>query len=230
MRYGAQLLRASLPLLIALTACAQHPESRAAADSSPAGGTGGLADSARAPADTAVGPARPAGTMADSASARPGGAASPSRDSGAPSGNRSAEQVELSGRVVNSGTDRFAITTLQVENSRPTRLVGDLRSELRTLGGAEVRVRGVIDSAGRGRALRVQEYELLSIDGKRPRVGRVLVRDSGLWLAASDTVRLVPELAALRDRAGAKIWVVGTSDPGGTELRVESYGVIAPAP
>lgn len=182
------MLSASLPLCIALVACAHNPEPRAGADSSPADGAVASSDDA------------------------------------------TAQLVELTGRVVNSGTEQFSITTLQIENAPPTRLVGDLRDELRTLAGAEVKVRGLVDSAGPGRSLRVREYEVLSINGQRPLVGTLLVRDSGIWLAARDTMRLVPELAALRERTGAKIWVVGTSDPDGTSLRVESYGVIAPAP
>lgn len=137
--------------------------------------------------------------------------------------------VELRGRVVNSGTDHFTITTLAVGDAPATRLGGELRDELRTLAGAEVLVRGVIDTSGPGRSLDVREYELLTIDGKRPRVGRVVVRGGDVWLAATDTLRLVPTLDALLDLRGAKIWVVGASEPGGAGLRVESYGVIARA-
>lgn len=152
-------------------------------------------------------------------------------DSGARSGDAASpsQEVELRGRVVNSGTDRFTFTTLDVQGAPATRLTGTLRDELRTLSGAEVMVRGAIDSSGPGRALEVREYEVLSIGGKRPHVGRVLLRGDELWLAASDTLRLIPALDALRERVGAKIWVVGTSEAGGTELRIESYGVIVPA-
>ena len=147
-----------------------------------------------------------------------------------PATDSALQEVELSGRVVNSGTGHFTLTTLQVEGSAPTQLVGEPQDELRTLAGAQVRVRGVMDPAGPGRTLRVREYELLSINGQRPRVGKVIVSGGSVWLAASDTVRLIPELSALRERAGAKVWVVGSTDPSGRELHVESYGVIAPAP
>jgi hypothetical protein len=50
-----------------------------------------------------------------------------------------------------------------------------------------------------------------------------------VWLAAVDTLQLVPALDALRNLAGAKIWVVGATRPGEAGLRVESYGVIARA-
>ena len=107
---------------------------------------------------------------------------------------------------------------------------GDLQRELRALAGAEVLVRGTLDSTGGGRVLNVREYELLSINGRRPHVGTLLVREAGVYLAASDTLRLIPDLAALREHAGAKIWVVGSTDSSTKELRVESYGVITPAP
>lgn len=141
-----------------------------------------------------------------------------------------AQELRLSGRVVNSGTENFTITTLQVEGSPPTRLVGHLQSELRALAGAEVLVHGSLDSTGGARVLDARGYELLSINGRRPRVGTLLVREAGLYLAAIDTLRLIPELASLREHAGAKVWVVGSADSGANELRVESYGVITPAP
>lgn len=141
----------------------------------------------------------------------------------------SASLTELTGRVMNGGTDRFTITTLQPRDGRAVRLTGDLRDELRTLGGADVMVRGVMDSSGASGSLDVREYEVIEIDGRRPHVGVVLAHDGELWLAAGDTLRLIPALDALRERAGAKIWVVGASDSAARELRVESYGVIAPA-
>lgn len=147
----------------------------------------------------------------------------------------SASLTELTGRVMNGGTDRLTVTTLQPRDGRAVRLTGDLRDELRTLGGAEVMVRGVMDSSGgssagvASSALDVREYEVLEIDSRRPLVGVLLARGDELWLAAGDTLRIVPALDALRERAGAKVWVVGTSDTVARELHVESYGVIAPA-
>lgn len=155
---------------------------------------------------------------------------SPVDSTSQPSSGAWAQEIVLSGRVVNSGTEHLTITTLQVENSAPTRLVGALQTELRTLAGAEVRVSGVIDSAGSGRSLDVREYDILSINGQRPHVGTVLVRGASSWLVSSDTLRLIPELDALREREGARVWVIGAVDPGRSELRVESFGVIAPAP
>jgi|GEM_PF-3578311 len=149
--------------------------------------------------------------------------------SGGEHGNASASLTELTGRVMNSGTDRFSSTVLQMRDGRAVRVAGDLRNELRTLGGADVLARGVLDSSSTGTSLDVREYEVLAIDGRRPRVGVLLAREGGLWLAAGDTLRLVPAPAELREKAGAKIWVLGPSDLAAREQRVESYGVIAPA-
>jgi hypothetical protein len=143
-------------------------------------------------------------------------------DSGVPS-----SLVEVKGRVLNGGTDRFPITSLLSDDGSATRLGGALLDELRAVWGAELSVRGGQGSGGPERSLDVREYEVRAIDGQRPHVGIVLVRDGGLWLASSDTLRLVPALDALRQRAGAKVWVVGTHDAEAGELRVQSYGVIA---
>jgi hypothetical protein len=145
-------------------------------------------------------------------------------DSGVPS-----SLTEVKGRVVNGGTDRFPMTSLLSDDGSATRLGGTLLGELQALSGAELSVRGVQSSGGAERSLDVREYEVLAIDGQRPHVGIVLARDGELWLASSDTLRLIPALDALRQSAGAKVWVVGTSDAAAGELRVQSYGVIAPA-
>ncbi len=136
--------------------------------------------------------------------------------------------AEVTGRVMVGGTDRFIVVTLQRRDGRAFQLTGDLVNELRRLGSAEVAVRGVVDTSGTA-SLDVHEYEVLAIDGQRPRVGVLLARGDELWLAAGDTLRLVPVLDAMRGIVGAKIWVTGASDAAAKELRVGSYGVIAPA-
>lgn len=137
---------------------------------------------------------------------------------------------EIAGRVMIGGTDRFPVITLRRSDGRAFLLTGDLVNELRRLGGAEVAARGVVETSGMGASLEVREYEVLAVDGQRPHVGVLLARGDDLWLAGSDTLRLVPALDALRQNVGAKIWVTGASDSAAKELRVGSYGVIAPAP
>jgi hypothetical protein len=137
---------------------------------------------------------------------------------------------EITGRVMIGGTDRFPTITLQQSDGRAYLLTGDPVNELRRLGGAEVAARGVVATGGTGLSLEVRQYEVLAVDGQRPHVGVLLARGGDLWLAGSDTLRLLPALDALRQNVGAKIWVTGASDSAAKELRVGSYGVIAPAP
>jgi hypothetical protein len=148
---------------------------------------------------------------------------------GVGSDTTSSSLTEAKGRVVNGGTDRFPTTSLVSDNGSATQLGGALLEELRALSGAELSVRGVMSTGGAEPSLDVSEYEVLAIDGQRPHVGVVFVRDGELWLASSDTLHLVPALDALRRSAGAKVWVVGTRAAAAGELRVQSYGVIAPA-
>ncbi|HEY9515215.1 MAG TPA: hypothetical protein VIQ74_05980 [Gemmatimonadaceae bacterium] len=173
--------------------------------------------------------ARNSDPRTDSESVTPADTAPASQPAAGPT---SAEQQRLTGKIVNSGTARFLITTLQIEGRKPIRLVGALESELRHLSGATVRVLGSSAPTGIVDTLDVVEYEVLSINGQRPHVGTVFLRDGGIWLAASDTlsdtVRLVPEIAALREHAGFKVWIIGSGAAEGGEIHVESYGVIGP--
>lgn len=148
---------------------------------------------------------------------------------GADTGAMSSSHAEAKGRVVNGGTDRSPITSLVADDGSAVRLGGALLDELRALSGAQLLVRGVTSSSGSERSIEVREYEVLSIDGQRPYVGIVLERGGEIWLASSDTLRLVPALDALRERVGAKVWVVGARDLAAGELRIQSYGVISPA-
>jgi hypothetical protein len=155
-----------------------------------------------------------------------GSAAAEGSDS---AGSPTTPLATLTGRVMIGGTDRFLVITLKSDDGRTFLLTGDLVDELRRLGGADVAARGVVDTSGTAAALAVREYEVLSIDGQRAPVGVLVARGDDLWLAGSDTLRLVPALDELRQKIGAKIWVTGASDSATKELRVGSYGVIAPA-
>ncbi len=155
--------------------------------------------------------------------AAPEPVASAGGDSGSPA------LTAAKGRVVNGGTDRVRITSLVSDGGTATRLVGALIHELRSLAGAELLVRGVTRDDGAGRALDVREYEVLSVDGQRPLVGIVIRQGDALWLAAGDTLRLVPQLDEMRALVNTKVWVVGETDPVMRELRIRSYGAIVQA-
>ena len=141
-----------------------------------------------------------------------------------PPRSHAAEKERLTGKVVVTGGEAVTFTTLQVAGRAPVRLTGDFEGELRRLSGAVVRVDGTRTERGPGVGLNVHSYEVLSIDGERPRVGTLLMRDGMLWLASSDTMRLAAAPEELRAQAGAKVWIIGQST--GEELQVQSYGVI----
>jgi hypothetical protein len=205
----------------------------APADSSTARTGGPMASGS----DSAANSTADSGTKAGKDSAVGGGApgAAGQRDTaarGAAGGARPTAEEEATGRVVVSGSEGASFVTLQLEGRGPLRLRGELEPELRRLSGAIVRVVGRSaggptggPAAAFGTEFDVRSYEVVSVDGERPHVGRVVVRDGEGWLAAADTVRLVGAPAELTSRPGSKVWVVGPRTGGGIEVR--SYGVIA---
>ena len=134
-------------------------------------------------------------------------------------------ETVLTGKVAAVGLAMSPVTSLQVEGARSTTLVGSLEPELRRLGGATVWVAGDPVTGPPNATFNVTRYEILSIDGAKPLVGRVVTRDGAPWLATDrDTVRLGKAPAQLAAKAGAKVWVVGRRT--GDELMTQTYGVI----
>lgn len=134
----------------------------------------------------------------------------------------------LEGRVMVTGGAPEPLTTLVTED-RSVVLRGDLLSELSRLDGATVRVAGSLEGEGPGDALHVRDYELLEIDGQTPRVGVLIMGERGVALETDSGERLplVGAPAALGDRLGARVWVVGPLQDG--SLLLQSYGVLRPA-
>ena len=135
---------------------------------------------------------------------------------------------QLRGTLFVTGSEPATNLTLRREDGTGVTLVGDPTDELRRLSGATVAVYGTRTSAARASVFAVRRYDVLSIDGQRPSVGILLVRDGAIWLAAADTVQLAAAPDALRTQAGAKVWIVGRQTDRG--LEVQSYGVLRPAP
>jgi hypothetical protein len=111
-------------------------------------------------------------------------------------------------------------------------LVGELTAELRRLLGAEVLVAGpALPNPGLvpQRAVQVARYEIVSVAGGRPVVGKVDQWQGRLWLVrAADTLELLAAPADLASRLGAKVFVLGPVDAG--RVRVTSYGVLRETP
>jgi hypothetical protein len=142
-----------------------------------------------------------------------------------------ARTQRVTGRVVVSGTATAPITTLAVEDAPAYRLTGALEAELRNLGGAVVRVDGMVAPGvatprPAWTALEVRSYEIVAIDGERPQVGTLALRDGTWWLDGERSLRLSNVPDALMTHAGAKVWIVGRAAQ--DELHVQSFGVIRP--
>ena len=134
-------------------------------------------------------------------------------------------ETVLTGKLVAGGLAAQPVTSLQVEGGKPTTLVGPLEAELRRLGGATVWVAGAPGAGTPNASFMVSRYEIVSIDGAKPMVGSLITRDGATWLAAErDTVKLVSPPAELRDKVGAKVWIVGRRT--GAELVSQTFGVI----
>jgi hypothetical protein len=124
------------------------------------------------------------------------------------------------GTVVVTGMGPSTYTTLSSGEGPPIVLAGELEAELRQLAGAQVAVFGEL-TAGQRASLRVERYEVLSIDGERPVVGTVLPDGRGIETGRDTlTVRGYSESRP----AGAKIWIVGRRE--GAHIRLLSWGVI----
>lgn len=132
---------------------------------------------------------------------------------------------QLRGTLSVTGSEPRTAVTLQREDGGATTLLGDLEPELRRLSGATVAVHGTHTAHPPRGGFDVRRYEILLIDGQRPRVGTLLVRDGDALLASeSDTVQLAALPAALRTQNGAKVWLLGPVT--GQTLHIQSYGII----
>jgi hypothetical protein len=151
--------------------------------------------------------------------------ASAARDTTAASPVATPSETVLTGKVAAVGLAMSPVTSLEIEGAKATTLIGPLEPELRRLGGATVWVAGSPVSGRPNATFTVTRYEILSIDGAKPLVGRLITRDGAPWLVTDrDTVKLVKAPAELTAKTGAKVWVIGRRS--GAELMTQTYGVI----
>ncbi|WP_419162134.1 hypothetical protein [Candidatus Palauibacter sp.] len=132
------------------------------------------------------------------------------------------ESFEGMVRVV--GSEPFPFTIVQAEDGRSRIVTGVFRDEVRRLAGAQVRVTGrLVQGEQPGTALEASSYELVSVDGERPLLGRLERDVDGFHLArpGGRVTRLDSVSGQLARRVGSLIWVV-LDERGG----VSGYGVI----
>lgn len=131
---------------------------------------------------------------------------------------------QLSGKVFVTGSEPGTSVTLVRPQGRGVTLVGDLQGELARLSGAEVRVHGLQGEKSPAGGFDVESYDVLEIDGEVPKVGILKMNEGTILLTGQDTVGLSDPPDELRNKVGAKVWIVG--HPTGGKVVVQSYGII----
>ncbi len=130
----------------------------------------------------------------------------------------------VEGRVRVVGNRPFTRTVVEPEAGEALTIEGPYRVEIGRLAGAVVRVSGRRgDGQGMGPTLDASAYEVVSVDGDRPRLG-VLVREAERYVLRTpggSTVRLEHVSGPLAGAEGALVWVV-LDEKGG----VARYGIL----
>jgi hypothetical protein len=152
----------------------------------------------------------------------------PAPDSGRPPNSASAPQGErdtLRGIVAVVGSAPMTEVVLRTATRGTVRLVGAAGEALRRLAGVELMVRGRAAAGGPRAAFDVAGFAVRAVDGVPARDGTLVEERDGWFLVAADGARhrLADPPAALREHAGARVWVAGVG-----EGSVASFGVITP--
>jgi hypothetical protein len=130
----------------------------------------------------------------------------------------------MQGRVYLTGSSPNQVVSIQPDDDRSVRLVGELEAELGRLAGAVLRVEGTVAGQGAMRPFSVRAYEVLEIDGAKPLVG-VLQEDNGrLRIATDPPMTLLDAPQGLAANVGAKIWIVGLVEA--ATVHIQSFGII----
>lgn len=147
---------------------------------------------------------------------------SPEAEPDGPAATAPADTLE--GVVRQVGSTPFPRTVVEGDTASAT-LTGPLAGELARAAGAVARVTGRrVEGDRPGRTLRVEGYDLLSVDGEEPRVG-VLRHEAGtgyrLETGEEGSIALRAVSAGLGSAVGGKVWVV--LGEGGA---VQRYGIL----
>lgn len=123
------------------------------------------------------------------------------------------------GTIRQVGSSPNVSTRLETKDG-PIILVGPLAAELARAAGAVAEVRGTSADRDAPGSMRVEAYELVSVDGLNPLVGQLEVEDGDLALRKADgsQVELLGGSARMREAAGSKVWIT-TRDDGRSIVR-----------
>lgn len=232
---GARLLAAAL-ILTGAAACAPRPDVDSAGTGDTAGYTPGTEDTAvtsreaaaaneSAPGDTAA-PEAGSEAAPGEESATPGAAGRRDAGTDADTPTTAAAATDtVEGIVRQVGNVPFVMTVVQGTDT--VAVTGPYEDELTRAAGIRVRIIGrPVEGRHPGPALEVSEYRLLSVSGATPHVGWLRRDGEGYYLEGRDReiYRLGPTPSSLRERLGARVWVV-TSAAGA----VQQYGILRAA-
>lgn len=130
----------------------------------------------------------------------------------------------LEGEVRRVGSHPFSQALLTLDDGESAIVTGAYEAEIERLAGARVRVtgrwvRGELPEP----SLEASSYEIVSIEGDRPWLGRLARDDAGFFLEASGgaTRRLSFVSETLAEQIGALVWIVVDERDG-----VARYGIL----
>lgn len=141
-------------------------------------------------------------------------------------GNTAVDRVVGTVRVIGSSPVNVRVV-VQPAEGKSIQIVGPMGGELRQLSGAEVALRGPIEPAPdplADRQIRVEEYEIIAVNGEPVVTGTVRGRSGDLLILETpggETVYLGGATSQLSP--GQKVWVQGPRS-----VIVQSYGVLKP--
>lgn len=206
---------AALAALMLLAACA-----RGGSNAADTAGQGAFVESAVAVAgsDTIATPAPTDTTLAppEKTDARPG----PAHGDGAPAVTAppAAGRDTLRGIVAEVGSMPMTSIVIRPAGGRSVTITGDLAREIGRAAGAEVWVSGTRTERG----IEAVRYAIRSVDGQ-PAVDGTLARDGDRLVLVNESGRhvIARPPAGLRDRVGARVFLVGSLDGS-----ITSYGIL----
>ncbi len=119
----------------------------------------------------------------------------------------------MTGKVFSVGTDFDPATILRLDDGEETLITGDREDEIRVLAGTIMTVCGKLATDARAeRAIEVESFELLTVDGMTAYLGTLQEVDGSWQISREGNDSLVPLSGVselLREAEGSLVWVAG---------------------
>lgn len=140
-------------------------------------------------------------------------------------GNNSPDTVQ--GTVRQVGSAPLVRTVLQRGSQQEAfQISGPQQEQLGRLVGARVQIMGTLKPGGTGTQIQAQDFDILSVGGQKPVVGRLVRQENGRYVLTRNNQENLPLpniSEGLTNATGGKVWVV-LGDDGG----VQRFGVLVP--